>query len=201
MLKPFHTKDKIEIGIDEAGRGCLMGPVCVAAVVLNPDCEVSPPYVIKDSKKCSEKKKNALREYIETHAIAYSVKMISVQEIDSLNILQATMKGMHQCIDDIRKTLEPDSLLVDGTYFNYYMTEDMEACHYVYRVAMISSSIAAASILGKHRDEYMKQENPILQEHEDTGYGIKKPYGCIKDTVSQNIVSHSNLVKNKINVL
>ena len=61
MLKPFHTKGKIEIGIDEAGRGCLMGPVCIAAVVLNPECEVSPPYVLKDSKKGSEKKKHALR--------------------------------------------------------------------------------------------------------------------------------------------
>ena len=79
MLKPFHTKGKIEIGIDEAGRGCLMGPVCIAAVVLNPECEVSPPYEIKDSKKCSEKKKNALREYIETYAIAYSVQMISIR--------------------------------------------------------------------------------------------------------------------------
>ena len=189
MLKPFHTKDKIEIGIDEAGRGCLMGPVCVAAVVLNPECDVSPPYEIKDSKKCSEKKKLALREYIETYSIAYSVKMISVKEIDSLNILQATMKGMHQCIDDIRKTLEPDSLLVDGTYFNYYMTEDMECIphHCIAGGDDTYQSIAAASILAKtYRDEYMKQlvnDNPILQEYEiekNKGYGTKRHMDALK---------------------
>ena len=104
MLKQFHEQGKIEIGLDEAGRGCLFGPVFVAGVVwLDDDPNKEKEFILKDSKKCSEKKRNLLRKYIENNAIAYSVVQISEKEIDKTNILKATMKGMHKCIDDIRK--------------------------------------------------------------------------------------------------
>ena len=129
MLKSYHTgPESIELGLDEAGRGCLMGPVCIAGVILSPKIlEENPPYKIRDSKKCSVKQRIALRKYIMDNAIAYSIQFMDEAEIDRYNILQATMKGMHQCIDEIRnKNIEPTLLLVDGTCFPYYMNEDME---------------------------------------------------------------------------
>jgi len=95
MLKQFYEKDKIEVGIDEAGRGCLLGPVCVAAVILPTLDDNPPPFEIKDSKKVSEKKRKILRKYIEENAIAYSIQLIPESEIDKINILHATVKGMY----------------------------------------------------------------------------------------------------------
>jgi len=125
MLKQYLDGAKIEVGIDEAGRGCLFGPVTVAAVVwLHEDPD--PTLEIKDSKKVGEKKRLILKDYIETNAIAWSVQFISPEEIDELNILQATMKGMHKCIDEIRKQLEIDTILVDGNSFNIYTDENLD---------------------------------------------------------------------------
>ena len=113
MLEQFYEKDKIELGIDEAGRGCLFGPVCVASVIwLDEDPE--PDLVIKDSKKMSEKKRYLLRDYIRENAIDYTIQFIDENEIDKINILEATIKGMHKCIDDIITRIIPDTLLIDG---------------------------------------------------------------------------------------
>ena len=101
MLKQFYQQDNIELGIDEAGRGCLIGPVCVASVILGDTSSNPPPFEIKDSKKCSPKKRKILKDYIENNSIAYHVQLIHHDEIDKLNILHATMKGMHLCIDQI----------------------------------------------------------------------------------------------------
>ena len=95
MLNQYLNVDNIEVGIDEAGRGCLFGPVCVGAVVWpneDPLFNGKEPPIIKDSKKVSEKKRNLLREYIEENAITWSVQFISHDEIDQTNILKATMK-------------------------------------------------------------------------------------------------------------
>ena len=120
MLKQFYQQDTIELGIDEAGRGCLIGPVCVASVILGDITSNPPPFEIKDSKKCSPKKRKILKDYIENNSIAYHVQLIHHDEIDKLNILQATMKGMHLCIDEILQEINIDRILVDGNYFPYY---------------------------------------------------------------------------------
>ena len=190
MLKPYYQKDKLELGLDEAGRGCLLGPVCVAAVILNPDEDVLPLTPIRDSKKCSQSRREYLREYIESVAISYSVQFVSEKDIDKLNILQATMKGMHLCIDDIRKNLDVDTLLVDGTYFPFYMNDDFEAIDH-YCIAGgddIYQSIAAASILAKtYRDEYIRglaDKNPILHQYgvsSNKGYGTSQHIQGIKE--------------------
>ena len=129
MLKQYLDENKVEAGIDEAGRGCLFGPVCVASVVWpkqDPLFNDDTPPEIKDSKKLSEKKRNILKQYIEENAISYSVQFISHEDIDKENILQATMIGMHLCIDDIRKQTSIDTILVDGNHFKMYTDENLE---------------------------------------------------------------------------
>tara|TARA_B100000900_G_scaffold384350_1_gene373104 strand:+ start:667 stop:1296 length:630 start_codon:yes stop_codon:yes gene_type:complete len=191
MLKQFHEKDKIEIGIDEAGRGCLFGPVFVAAVIwLDKDPNETKEYILKDSKKCSEKKRILLREYIEQNAKAYSVIRISEEEIDKTDILKATMKGMHQCVDEIRSQLEIDTILVDGNHFDIYTDKDMNPIDHecIINGDNTYKSIAAASILAKtHRDEYilnLVKENPQLSMYaiqNNKGYGTKVHMNAIRE--------------------
>jgi len=192
MLQQYLHEDKIEVGLDEAGRGCLFGPVCVGAVIWpnqDPLFNDEEPPIIKDSKKVSEKKRNILRNYIEENAIAWSVQFIDHKEIDKINILKATMKGMHQCIDDIRKQVEVDTILVDGDKFNIYMNEDFD---YINHECVIGGdntykSIAAASILAKtHRDNYiydLVKTNPDFERyglHKNKGYGTKIHMDALK---------------------
>ena len=192
MLKQYLHEDKIEVGLDEAGRGCLFGPVCVGAVIWpdqDPLFNGEEPPVIKDSKKMSEKKRNILRNYIEENAVAWSVQFIDHEDIDKINILKATMKGMHQCIDDIRKQVEVDTILVDGDKFNIYLNEDFE---YINHECVIGGdntykSIAAASILAKtHRDNYiydLVKTNSDLERyalHKNKGYGTKVHMDALK---------------------
>ena len=180
-----------EIGLDEAGRGCLLGPVCIGAVILGPAKDrPEPPFPIKDSKKMSAKKRCALRTYIQTYALAYSVKFVGESEIDTLNILKATMVGMHRCLDEIFEThvdKEKDqgitTLLVDGNTFPIYTRQD--TCEPVSHECIkggdnLYQSIACASILAKeHRDEYIQNlvtNNPTLEDyaiHKNNGYGTK----------------------------
>jgi len=181
MLQQYLNPSKLEVGIDEAGRGCLFGPVCVAAVIWPPE-DPTPQLEIKDSKQCSEKVRNKLREYIEDNAIAWSVQFLDHTDIDKMNILQATMKGMHRCVDDIRKQMEIDTILVDGNTFPIYTDENLD---YINHECVIGGdktykSIAAASILAKtHRDNYIYElvkQNPILERyglHKNKGYGTK----------------------------
>ena len=194
MLKQYLDGAKIEVGIDEAGRGCLFGPVTVAAVVwLHEDPD--PTLEIKDSKKVGEKKRLILKDYIETNAIAWSVQFISPEEIDELNILQATMKGMHKCVDEIRKQLEIDTILVDGNSFNIYTDENLD---YLNHECVINGdntykSIAAASILAKtHRDNYiieLSKNNSELEKYglpKNKGYGTKVHMDALKKHGSTN---------------
>jgi len=193
MLKQYLDGTTIEVGVDEAGRGCLFGPVCVGAVVWPHEdplsCDTDVPLEIKDSKKVSEKKRYELKDYIEANAVAWSVQFISHEAIDKTNILKATMKGMHQCIDDIRKQLEIDTILVDGDKFDIYLNEDFD---YINHECIIKGdntykSIAAASILAKtHRDNYiydLVKQKPELEKyalHKNKGYGTKLHMGALQ---------------------
>ena len=194
MLKQYLDESKIEVGIDEAGRGCLFGPVCVAAVIW-PHEDPEPCLEIKDSKKVSEKKRYLLKDYIEQNALAYSVQFVSHEEIDQTNILQATMKGMHLCIDDVRKNHTIDTLLIDGNHFKIYTDENLECIDHECVISGDNTykSIAAASILAKtYRDNYMYQlvkDRPELESyalHKNKGYGTKihmdalKQYGPVE---------------------
>lgn len=189
MLKQYLDGTKIEVGIDEAGRGCLFGPVTVAAVIW-PQEDPDPTLEIKDSKKVGEKKRLILKDYIENNAIAWSVQFISHEEIDKLNILQATMKGMHKCIDEIREQLEIDTILVDGNSFKMYTDENLDCMDHVCVVNGDNTykSIAAASILAKtHRDNYileLSKDNPELEKYgipKNKGYGTKVHMDALKE--------------------
>lgn len=188
-MKSFYIENNIELGIDEAGRGCLLGPVCIGSVIMGNIKDNPPPYEIKDSKKCSPKIRKILREYIIDNAITFNVQFIHEKEIDELNILQATMKGMHKCIDEITKQISIDRILVDGTYFNTYLDSEMEPIKHVCVPQGDNHylNIAAASILAKeYHDEYilkLVEENPILQSYDiqnNKGYGTKKHLDFIK---------------------
>ena len=193
MLKQYLHEIKIEVGLDEAGRGCLFGPVCVGAVIWpkeDPLHKGGPPPEIKDSKKVSEKKRLILKDYIETHALAWSVQFISHEDIDKTNILKATMKGMHQCVDEIRKQIEIDTILVDGDKFTNYLNEDFDYINHECIVGGDNTykSIAAASILAKtHRDNYMYElveGNPELEKYgfkTNKGYGTKIHMDALKE--------------------
>ena len=165
MLKQFYETDKIEVGLDEAGRGCLFGPVCVAGVIWL-DEDPNPELEIRDSKKVSEKKRTLLKDYIKDNSIAYDIQLINNHDIDKYNILQATLRGMHQCLDNITDIINIDTILVDGNHFDFYSDRND---NYINHICVVDGdntykSIAAASILAKtYRDEWIDKlvnENP-----------------------------------------
>ena len=189
-MKQFYQKNKIEVGLDEAGRGALIGPVCVGAVILGDIINNPPPYPIKDSKKCSPKIRKILREYIENNSIAFSVQFISEKTIDHINVLQATMQGMHKCIDEITKQINIDTILVDGNYFKIYTDENFEPINHACIIKGDNTymNIAAASILAKeYHDDYITnlvEINPILNNYDllnNKGYGTKHHINTIKE--------------------
>lgn len=140
----------MEAGCDEAGRGCLAGPVFAAAVIL-PKGFRHPK--LNDSKLMSEKDRLLLRKYIERKAVAFSVRSVDEREIDKINILNASFKAMHLAINDL--TIQPELLLIDGNRFNPYQGIPHEC---IIKGDSKFSSIAAASVLAKtYRDEYMHQ--------------------------------------------
>ncbi|MDF1574936.1 MAG: ribonuclease HII [Bacteroidales bacterium] len=149
MLKPYHTKGKVEAGCDEAGRGCIAGPVYAAAVILPPQfCHAD----LDDSKKLSRKKREQLRILIEQEAISWGVGVAVEEEIDQINILNASFLAMHRALEKLRPV--PESLLIDGNRFKPYK-DILHSC--IVKGDGIYASIAAASILAKtHRDEYME---------------------------------------------
>lgn len=165
MLLNYFDSGKIEAGLDEAGRGCYAGPVFAAAVVLPKD--FSHP-LLNDSKKLTEKQRDALRPVIEKESIAFAVASVSHEEIDTINILQASFKAMHLSINQLK--IKPELLLIDGNRFKPY--EDIPH-HCIIKGDGKYTAIAAASILAKtYRDEYM------LKMHENfPHYGWKKNKG------------------------
>lgn len=167
MLKPFYQQELLEAGCDEAGRGCLAGPVFAAAVILPID--FSHP-LLNDSKQVTEKNRNELRAIIEQSAISYAVASIDNNEIDQINILKASFKAMHLAIEKLKK--KPQLLLIDGNrFYNYKKTP--HRC--IIKGDSIYTSIAAASILAKtYRDDYMlklHKKYPQYSWDKNKGYG------------------------------
>ena len=203
MLQNKYYESKIEAGCDEAGRGCLAGPVFAAAVIL-PDDYVNE--TLNDSKQLSEKKRYLLREQIERDALAWAVGIATAEEIDHINILNASILAMHRALD--RLSLRPEAVIVDGNKFKPYIPfatlspNEREAATVSAALPadMISSplpsttivkgdgkylSIAAASILAKtYRDDFMKkidEEYPAYQWKKNKGYPTKAHYAAIRE--------------------
>lgn len=170
MLKPHLHKNKIEAGCDEAGRGCLAGPVFAAAVILPLNFKNK---ILNDSKKLSETKRNELREIIINESIAWAVGIVDNNEIDKINILNASIKAMHIAVEKLK--LSPEHLLIDGNRFKPYKK--------IPHTCIIKGdgkylSIAAASILAKtFRDDYMIELHnkfPVYDWKNNKGYPTKK---------------------------
>ncbi len=166
-LKRQHTKGILEAGCDEAGRGCLAGPVFAAAVIM-PERYQMP--LLNDSKQLSAETRNVLRPLIERKAIAWAVAMVDHEEIDRINILRASFKAMHLAVDALKH--RPEALLIDGNRFAPYEGIPHQC---IISGDALFASIAAASILAKtHRDEYMQR---LHAEHLQYGWDVNKGYG------------------------
>ena len=167
MLLPFLHTIKMEAGLDEAGRGCFAGPVFAAAVILPKDFHHP---LLNDSKQLNEKTRDLLRPVIEKESIAYAVASVDNDDIDQINILQASFKAMHLAIDQLNIT--PECLLIDGNRFKTYRTISH---HCIVKGDGIYASIAAASVLAKtYRDEYMQQ---LHKEYSYYAWNTNKGYG------------------------
>ena len=167
MLNPFYQDQLTEAGCDEAGRGCFAGPVFASAVILSKDF-YHP--LLNDSKQLTEDERNELRIVIEKEAISFAVASISHEEIDRINILQASIKAMHISVNQLKP--KPQLLLIDGNYFIKYKRLPHRC---IIKGDGLYASIAAASILAKtYRDEYMKklhEEFPHYNWSSNKGYG------------------------------
>ncbi len=170
MLKSHYYEGLIEAGCDEAGRGCLAGSVYAAAVILPPDYQNE---LLNDSKKLTAKKRYALREEIERDAIAWAVGIVTPEEIDKINILNASFLAMHRALDQLQ--VRPEAVIVDGNRFKPY--QDLPSTTIVKGDGKYLS-IAAASILAKtYRDDYMlslAEEYPQYDWKSNMGYPTKK---------------------------
>ena len=177
MLKLNYSGFSLEAGTDEAGRGCLSGPVVAAAVILPPD--FSHPF-LNDSKQLSEKKRDELRPIIEENAVAFGVSFVWQEEVDKINVLQASITGMHRAIDAL--TIIPEFIIVDGNKFRNYKEIPHET---IVKGDAKYLSIAAASILAKtYRDEYMQQihkELPMYNWAKNKGYPTKEHRNAIRE--------------------
>ena len=161
-----HYSDLVEAGCDEAGRGCLAGPVVAAAVILKKDSDFPE---LNDSKQLTEKKRIQLRDLVMKEALSYGIGIVSPQEIDEINILNASFLAMHRALDELK--LQPELLLIDGNRFNPY--RDIKHVCIVGGDAKYQS-IAAASILAKTtRDLMMVQydeQHPVYNWKKNKGY-------------------------------
>ena len=176
MLKSHFYEGKIEAGCDEAGRGCLAGSVYAAAVIL-PDGYQNE--LLNDSKQLTEKKRYQLREIIERDAVAWAVGIVTPEEIDKINILNASILAMHRALDQLK--VRPEAVIVDGNRFKKY--QDLPHTTIVKGDGKYLA-IAAASILAKtYRDDYMNElakEYPQYDWLSNKGYPTKKHREAIK---------------------
>ncbi len=173
MLKLYHTKGLVEAGCDEAGRGCLAGPVFAAAVILPPDFKND---VLNDSKQLSERQRYQLREVIEREAVAWAVAECSPQEIDKMNILRCSILAMQRALDQLK--VRPQHILVDGNRWQpYRWNGEIVKADTIVKGDATYMNIAAASILAKtYRDDRMKalaQEFPQYGWDKNMGYPAK----------------------------
>ena len=176
MLLNHYYEGKIEAGCDEAGRGCLAGSVYAAAVILPEGYENE---LLNDSKQLTEKKRYQLREIIERDAVAWAVGIVTPEEIDKINILNASILAMHRALDQLK--VRPEAVIVDGNRFKKY--QDLPHTTIVKGDGKYLS-IAAASILAKtYRDDYMNklaEEYPQYDWLSNKGYPTKKHREAIK---------------------
>lgn len=176
MLLPNYSNYKLECGTDEAGRGCLAGPVTAAAVILKPSFSNE---LLNDSKKLSEIKRDLLKPIVETEALTFGVSHIFQEEIDSINILNASILAMHKSIDQLSPF--PEFIIVDGNKFKPYKKIPFET---IIKGDGKYLSIAAASILAKtYRDAYMNtihEEFPMYNWKKNKGYPTKEHREAIK---------------------
>ena len=176
MLKSHYYEDLMEAGCDEAGRGCLAGSVYAAAVILPPDYQNE---LLNDSKKLTAKKRYALREDIERDAIAWAVGIVTPEEIDKINILNASFLAMHRALDQLK--VRPQAVIVDGNRFTPYQNLPFTT---IVKGDGKYLSIAAASILAKtYRDDYMlslAEEYPQYDWQSNMGYPTKNHRQAIR---------------------
>ena len=169
MLEPYYHSGVIEAGCDEAGRGCLAGPVYAAAVIMPPDFRND---ILNDSKQLTEKKRYQLREIIEHEALAWAVGIVDNHEIDEINILRASILAMHRALDQLK--VRPEEVIVDGNRFYKYRNLPHTT---IVKGDGKYMSIAAASILAKtYRDDFMlkiHKEYPQYHWDKNKGYPAK----------------------------
>ncbi len=170
MLQYNFSGFKLEAGTDEAGRGCLAGPVVAAAVILSENFEHS---LLNDSKKLTEKQRFSLKPYIEEHALSFSVSFVWQDKIDKINILQSSILAMHQSITQLN--IQPEFIIVDGNKFHNYKEIPHQT---IVKGDSKFMSIAAASILAKtYRDIYMEKIHCDFPEYnwkQNKGYPTKQ---------------------------
>lgn len=184
MLKQYYYEGVIEAGCDEAGRGCLAGSVYAAAVILPPD------YVnedLNDSKQLTDRRRKMLREQIERDAVAWAVGIVTPEEIDQINILNASILAMHRALDQLK--VRPEAVIVDGNRFKPYSPPLPKGAKPLPHTCIVKGdgkylSIAAASILAKtYRDDYMDrlaEEYPQYDWLSNKGYPTKKHREAIR---------------------
>ena len=187
MLATHYYEGKIEAGCDEAGRGCLAGSVYAAAVILPEDYQNA---LLNDSKQLTEKRRYELRDIIERDAVAWAVGIVTPEEIDKINILNASILAMHRALDQLK--VRPEAIIVDGNRFKTYYERGErieERGEEIPHTTIVKGdgkylSIAAASILAKtYRDDYMNrlaEEYPQYDWHSNKGYPTRKHREAIR---------------------
>lgn len=184
MLKSHYYEGKIEAGCDEAGRGCLAGSVYAAAVILPPDYQNAD---LNDSKQLTDRRRKQLREIIERDAVAWAVGIVTPEEIDKINILNASILAMHRALDQL--VVRPEAIIVDGNRFKPYRSVVGSVTTNIPHTTIVKGdgkylSIAAASILAKtYRDDYMDAlaaEYPQYDWLSNKGYPTKKHREAIR---------------------
>ncbi len=199
MLATHYYEGKIEAGCDEAGRGCLAGSVYAAAVILPAGYE-NP--LLNDSKQLTERRRYLLREQIEHDAVAWAVGIVTPEEIDKINILNASILAMHRALDQLK--VRPEAIIVDGNRFKPYRSVVDGSTVNIPHTTIIKGdgkymAIAAASILAKtYRDDYMNQlaeEYPQYDWQKNKGYPTKKHREAIRlhGTTSYHRMSYNLL--------
>ena len=177
MLKNNYSGFVLEAGTDEAGRGCLCGPVVAAAVILPPDFE--HPF-LNDSKQLSEKQRKELRPFIEENALSFGVSFVDEKEVDLINVLQASITGMHRSVAQLKPL--PEYIIVDGNKFKSFKEIPHQT---IVKGDAKYMSIAAASVLAKtYRDEFMEkihQEYPMYHWKQNKGYPTKQHRDAIRE--------------------
>ena len=197
MLKPFHDKELTEAGCDEAGRGCLAGPVIASAVILPMNFKHE---FLNDSKKLNNNQRNILEPIIKENALSWAIGEASVEEIEKMNILNASLLAMHRAIDKLKYKI--DLLLIDGNQFKKYK-DIKHLC--VVRGDAKFSSIAAASVLAKtYRDKLMKdldKKFPMYDWKNNKGYPTPKHRKAIdKIGISKHHRKSYKLISSQIKI-